>query len=279
MLRLARSRRAASPTTGAGTAADTSTNTSTDTLTGTSTGPVSHRPGPVGGLRGLRLLVRAGHPRLAVLSAAALTVAAALSGREPREVGLVLATALVGGLVLGWHNDLVDRQRDLRHHLPGKPVADGRLDPGTVWFALACGVLLLVPLAVTHGITAGSAYLVAVLVGVLGNVLLRQGFLSWVTWAASYALLPTFLSYGGWGGQALGDPPRVLVTVLAALGGIGVHVLTGLFGLVPEDADGWRSLPMRLGRRIGSSRLLAATVAYLGVVVTAIALVTLSGGL
>ena len=41
--------------------------------------------------------------------AAGIAVAAALAGRPGREVGLVLATVLVGQAVLGWHNDLVDR--------------------------------------------------------------------------------------------------------------------------------------------------------------------------
>lgn len=226
-----------------------------------------------------RALLSAAHPRIAVLTALGTAAAAAASGRAPREVILVLATVLVGGAVLGWHNDLVDRSRDRRHRTAGKPLADGRLEPGTVWFALTCGVLLLVPLGVTNGITAASAYLLAVVVGVLGNIVLRQGLLSWVTWAASFALLPAFVSYGGWGGQALGDPPTVEITVLAALLGVGVHVLTGLFGLLPEDADGWRSLPLRLGRRLGSSRLLIATGLYLALVAAGLVALGLSRGL
>ena len=58
----------------------------------------------------------------------------------------MLATVLVGQTILGWHNDLVDRNRDARHQTPGKPIAEGKLDPGTAWFALACAVLLVVPL-------------------------------------------------------------------------------------------------------------------------------------
>src|SRR3954452_18873653 len=41
------------------------------------------------------LLLRAAHPRQAVLTAAGLAIAAAISGRSGREVGLVLATMLV----------------------------------------------------------------------------------------------------------------------------------------------------------------------------------------
>src|SRR6201999_558067 len=75
------------------------------------------------------LLVRAAHPRQALVTSLGVPVAAALAGRPSRELLLVLATVLVGQVILGWFNDLVDRERDARHHRTGKPLADGRLDP------------------------------------------------------------------------------------------------------------------------------------------------------
>lgn len=207
-------------------------------------------------------LVRAAHPRQALLTAAGLGVAATLDGRPLREVGLVVATVLVGQAILGWHNDLVDRARDLRHDTPGKPVAQGRLDPGTVWFWLICGVLLVVPLSIANGVTAGSAYLIALVVGLLANVVLRRGWLSWLPWAASYALFPAFLSYGGWGGGATGSPPEISITVLAALLGVGAHFLRALPGLVADHEDGWRSLPLRVALRTGATKLLVISLTW-----------------
>lgn len=201
-------------------------------------------------------LLQAAHPRQAVLTALGVAAAAALAGRPARELGLVLVTVLVGQAVLGWHNDLTDRRRDAAHEARGKPLGRGTLDPGTVWFALACGVLLVVPLSLSNGITAGSAYLLALAVGLLANVVLRKGLLSWLPWAASYALLPAFLSYGGWGGDARGNPPEVAITVLAALLGVGVHVLRALPGLVADNEDAWRHLPLRIALKIGATRLL-----------------------
>jgi UbiA prenyltransferase family len=208
------------------------------------------------------LLLRAAHPRQALLTAGGLAIAAAITGRPGREVALVLATVLVGQAVLGWHNDLVDRQRDETRLPSGKPIADGYLDPGTTWFALICGVLLLVPLSIQNGVTAGAAYLVSVALGLVGNVALRRGWLSWVTWAASYALYPYFLSYGGWGGDATGDPPQVVMVVLAALLGVGVHVLCALPGLVADHEDGIRHLPLRIALRLGATRLLVLALAW-----------------
>ena len=92
---------------------------------------------------------------------------------------------LVGQTILGWHNDLVDRERDEDHHAPRKPIAEGRLDAGTAWFALTIAVLLVIPLSISTGVTAGTLYLLSLVLGILGNVVLRRGVLSWVTWAAS----------------------------------------------------------------------------------------------
>jgi 4-hydroxybenzoate polyprenyltransferase len=228
------------------------------------------------------LLVRAAHPRQAVATAAVLAAVAALDARPGREVALVAATVLVGQVVLGWHNDLVDRRRDRQHERSGKPVADGRLDPGTAWFAWCCGILLLVPLAINNGLLAGGCYLASVAVGLLGNLdnrLVRRGLLSWLPWAVSFALYPAFLSYGGWGGQAAGDPPQAVLIGIAALIGIGAHVLTALWGLVADDEEGWTYLPLLLGRRLGATRLLVVTLVYLALVAAAFGMAAHQWGL
>jgi hypothetical protein len=226
------------------------------------------------------LLIRAAHPRQAIVTALGVGVAAALANRPGREVLLVMGTVLVGQVCLGWFNDLVDRRRDARHQATGKPVADGRLDPGTVWFALAVGVFVVVPLSVANGVYAGAAYLISLGFAVLGTwIWIRKGFFSWVPWAASFGLLPAFLSYGGWGGQDNGPPPEVLVTVLAAALGIGVHFLRALWGLVPDNADGWTYLPLKLGLRLGASRLLWASSVYTVGALVALAFAATSVGL
>jgi hypothetical protein len=226
------------------------------------------------------LLFRAAHPRQAVLTALGLTIAAACTGRESRELGLVLATVLVGQALLGWVNDLVDRRRDLHHHRAGKPVADGRLDPGTLWFSVAVAVFVVVPLSVAHGVDAGLAYLASLAIGLLGQwPRLRRGFLSWLPWAAAFALYPAFLSYGGWGGQHEGSPPQVAMIVLAAFLGVGVHLLTALWGLVPDNEDGWTYLPLRLGLKVGASKLLWIAVLWVAASLAALAYVGSSSGL
>jgi 1,4-dihydroxy-2-naphthoate octaprenyltransferase len=217
------------------------------------------------------LLVRAAHPRQAVLTAVAISVAAAVSGRAAREVGLVLVTVLVGQALLGWDNDLVDESADRASQRADKPLAAGTLERGTLVFALACAVLLVVPLSLSSGIRAGLAYLLSLLVALAGNRWLRSGWLSWLPWAVAFALYPAYLSYGGWGGGAKGHPPTVAITAAVAVLGVGVHVLTSLRGLVDDNQAGRRHLPLRLALRVGAPRLLAVTIAFCVAVGVAVA--------
>jgi 4-hydroxybenzoate polyprenyltransferase len=218
------------------------------------------------------LLLRAAHPKQAVLTALGLAAAAGLAGRPAREAGLVFITVLVGQAILGWDNDLVDRVRDERHDLPGKPIAQGLLDPGTVWFTLTCAFLLVVPLSLSAGPRAAGAYLLALLVAFVGNRFLRGSAMSFLPWVVSFGLYPAYISYGGWNGVPSDTPPTVTVTVLAALLGLGVHVLRARPGLVPDDSDGLRSLPLRLALRTGAPRLLVIASVFTGVVGAALAI-------
>lgn len=215
------------------------------------------------------LLVRAAHPKQALLTALGLAVAAGLADRPLREVGLVFVTVLVGQTMLGWDNDLVDRTRDERHELPGKPIASGLLDPGTVWFSLTCAMLLVVPLALSAGTRAGSTYLVVLLIGLIGNRVLRGTVLSFLPWVLQFGIYPAYLAYGGWNGTGPDTPPTLVMTVLAGLLGLGVHFLRALPGLVPDNSDGLRSLPLRVALRTGAPRLLVLSCVFTGAIVVA----------
>ncbi|GAA1529500.1 UbiA family prenyltransferase [Nocardioides humi] len=212
-------------------------------------------------------LLQAAHAKQAITTALAMGLVAAVAGRPAREAGVVLVTVLVGQTILGWHNDIVDRQRDQAHGLTGKPIAAGRLEVGTAWYAIVVAFLLLIPLATTTGVRAGAFYVGSVAVAMLGNVVLRTGFWSWWSWAASYALLPAYLSWGGWGGKAVGSAPETSIVVLAALLGVGIHFMRAVWGLVADHEDGWTYLPLKLGLKLGATRLLALSTLYTVVIV------------
>jgi len=223
------------------------------------------------------LLLLAAQPRHALSMAVGLGTAAAATGRPLREVGLVAVTVLVGQGIIGWADDLTDRRRDERHR-PDKPLVRG-LDPGTVWFALTCAVLLVVPLSVAHGRRAGLAYLAIVAVSAVGDRYLHARVLSFLPWMASFALYPAFLAYGGWNGVGTTTPPTVVMTVLAAALGLGLHLLSALPGLVQDHEEGERSLPMVLALRTGTPRLLLLTGVFIALVMVAIFVVANTVGL
>jgi 4-hydroxybenzoate polyprenyltransferase len=225
------------------------------------------------------LLVRAAHPRQALLTAVGLGIGAAISGRPAREVALVAVTVLVGQALLGWDDDLRDESSDRADGRTTKPLVARTLDRGTLAFAMACAVLLVVPLALSSGIDAGLSYLLSLVVAALGSRLLRSGRWSWLPWAVSFALYPAYLSYGGWGGAADGHPPTIAMTLAVALLGPGVHVLTSVRGLVDDNRAGRRTLPLALALRIGAPRLLVLASLYSAVVVGVILVVGSTVGL
>ncbi|WP_165355040.1 UbiA family prenyltransferase [Nocardioides oleivorans] len=214
-------------------------------------------------------LLRAAHPRQALATAAALAAAATVAGRPLREVALVGGTVLVGQAVLGWADDLADRPRDARHR-PEKPLGNESLDPGTAWFAIACAVLLVVPLAVAHGRVAATAYLSLLAVSAIGDRLLHATVLSFVPWVVSFGLYPVFLAHGGWNGAGTSTPPTPLMVGLAAALGLGVHVLLALPGLVHDHEEGERSLPLLLALRTGTPRMLVIASVWTAAAVVAI---------
>ncbi|TNM36558.1 hypothetical protein FHP29_20735 [Nocardioides albidus] len=224
-------------------------------------------------------LLQAAHAKQAVTTALAMGLVAAVAGRPAREAGIVLLTVLVGQTILGWHNDIVDRQRDQAHGLTGKPIAAGRLEVGTAWYAIVVAFLLLVPLATMTGAWAAMYYAASLAVAMLGNIVLRTGVLSWWSWAASYALLPAYLSYGGWGGQAVGEAPEPAIVALAALLGVGIHFMRAVWGLVADHEDGWTYLPLKLGLKLGATRLLALSTLFTVAVVVAMIVVGARVGL
>ena len=206
-------------------------------------------------------LVLAAHPLQALVIALGTAVAALVSGRDWREVGLVLATVLVGRATYGWLNDVVDRQRDIAVERQGKVLVREWLDRSTLTFATAVAVCFLVPLSIANGTTAGLFHLGSVLAAWTYNAKLKTTPLSFVPWAVSIGLLVPFLSYGGWGGGSHGAPPEPVMVALAAFLGVCIHVLDALPDLVEDNRNGVRSLPLVVALKVGAQPLLWVTLA------------------
>lgn len=201
-------------------------------------------------------LVLAAHPLQALLIAVGTAAAALASGREWREVGLVLGVVLLGRATYGWLNDVADARRDIAVERQDKVLVREWIDRGTLIFATAVAVCFLVPLSIANGAVAGLFHLGSVVAAWLYNTRIKTTPLSFLPWAVSFGLLVPFLSYGGWGGGTHGSAPEPVMVGLAALLGICVHVLDALPDLVEDNRNGIRSLPVVIALRTGAQPLL-----------------------
>ena len=224
-------------------------------------------------------LVRCAHPGQSVLLGVGVGVAAAAAGRPAREAVVAGLAVLVAQLVLGLVNDVVDERADLRSGASGKPVAEGVVPAGNATFLAVVLLLLLVPLSLQSGTVAGGALLLTVVVGFVHNRWLHRTWLSWLGWAATFGLLPAFLSYGGWGGGRHGGPPTVAITLVAAALGVCLHFLTTLPDLVADRQSGARNLPLLIALRTGAPKLLVVSAVATAAAVAGLVLVGLRVGL
>ena len=167
----------------------------------------------------IRSLLRAVHPRQALAFAVVVGTLVALTGRPGREIALSAVTVLVAQLIMGLLNDLLDLDRDRMGGAKNKPIAEGIIPPGNASFAIAVLLLLVIPLSLQNGTQAGLYVLATLVVGFVHNRWLHTTALSWLGWAATFALLTFFVTYGGWGHDVDGSAPLTTFVVLCAAPG------------------------------------------------------------
>jgi 4-hydroxybenzoate polyprenyltransferase len=188
-------------------------------------------------------LVRACHlqPTLAVTAITATLAASA--GRSAAGTLAVAAAVLAGQLSVGWSNDFVDRDRDVRAGRVDKPIVAGEVSAMTVAIAAAAALAAVVPLSLLSGWRAAAVHVAAVAVAWLYNLWLKATVLSVVAFAAAFGALPAFVTLGLPGHPA---PPAWAVVSAATLGA-GAHFVNALPDLEDDRRLGVNGLPHRLG--------------------------------
>lgn len=202
-------------------------------------------------------LIRACHPEPTAAVTALSVALAAASGRGGAGVVAVGAAVLAGQLSVGWHNDWLDAERDRANRRSAKPLVGGGLRRTTIGRAAGGALVACVPLSFLSGWEAGSAHVAAVALAWAYNARLKNTVWSWAPYAASFALLVTFISLGNAGHPG----PRWWAVTAAALLGVGAHLANVVPDLEDDAATGVRGLPHRLGRRrsvAGAAALLVA---------------------
>jgi 4-hydroxybenzoate polyprenyltransferase len=211
----------------------------------------------------LTALVRACHPEPTAAVTGIATALAVTSGRGAGSAW-VAAAFLSGQLSVGWSNDWIDRERDVRSARADKPVVRGAVSARTLRTAALVAVALCVPLSLAMGAGAGVAHLLAVAAAWAYNARLKATALSFLPYAVAFGLVPSIVVLGG----SAGSFAPWWATVAGALLGVGAHLANALPDLEQDLATGVVGLPHRLGA--GRSAALAAVLLLAATVVLAV---------
>jgi heme o synthase len=211
------------------------------------------------GWRTAGALIRACHPEPAAAVTAGACVLAIAVGRDALGVIEVGAAVAATQLAVGWSNDWLDADRDVRVGRTDKPVASGEVSRRSVGLAAIAAAVAAVPLAMLSGWRAGAVLVVAMIAGLLYNWPLKFTVWSVVPYVVAFGALAAFVPMSRPGSPL---PPWWLVAAGALLGA-GAHFVNVLPDLDDDARTGVNGLPHRLGDHasvvISAALLLAAT--------------------
>ena len=174
---------------------------------------------------------------------------------------VIAICVFMGQLIVGWSNDLLDYQDDLRHQRTEKPlvaevISKGLLEKSLfVWVPLTFIVNLLGPL----GVSGGLLHMLAVLVGVSYNLYFKFNSLSPLPYGVAFGLLPLVIAVNSSVGVVW------WLSIVGALFAVAAHFLNVIKDMKQDQMSGILGLPQRLGS--DKSRLVARVLLVLGFVV------------
>lgn len=196
--------------------------------------------------------LRATHPLPAAAVTALVGLVTAARGADPDTLGWVIASTAAGQASVGWSNDYLDREHDAGGGRGEKPLVSGEARPRTVLVLAMVALPLSLALSVPLGLRESGTMLLAVASAWAYNLGLKATALSWLPYAVSFGLAPSYI-WLATGGIA---PPWLVAG--GALLGVAAHLLNVIPDLERDRATGVRGLPHRLGLR--GSLLLACLI-------------------
>lgn len=200
-------------------------------------------PAPV--LRTPWLLALSCHPAPTVAVTIFASILAVVAGNSIGTCALLAGAVLAGQLSIGWSNDRLDAERDLRAARADKPVATGALPRPIIDAAIVTAVLTAIGLSACLGAIAGPLNLATIACGWIYNLRLKWTWLSWVPYALAFGALPAVAT------TALPQAriPGVWVLCAGASLGVAANLTNALPDLVGDERTGVRGLPHRIGAR------------------------------
>lgn len=185
-----------------------------------------------------------------VLALTALIGIATTNGRPPAgEFALALAAMLFSQFAIGWSNDFLDREVDAAHQ-PWKPVPAGLVNARLMPAAIVLALLLATLAGTALGLVPVLLLTVGTLCGLLYNLGLKGTPFSGAAFVLAFAVLPVFV----WTALDVFSPDLLLLYPIGLTLPVAVHVANVLPDIQTDNAQGRRTIAVRLGR----SRSIAA---------------------
>jgi len=179
---------------------------------------------------------------------------------------MVIAFAFFcGQLVVGWSNDLIDYQDDLRHNRLKKPLIGGLITPKYLqrWLKVMVPIAILVNLFGPLGLIGGGLSLFAVGWAVAYNFYFKFNIFSPLPYAVAFAALPSCMAI------SKDQLPPLWMWLGGALFGVAAHFLNVIKDMKQDNQSGIKGLPQRLGTK-------ASVVIAIVLIASAITLLVLS---
>jgi len=176
---------------------------------------------------------------------------------------LVIAFGVfLGQLVVGWSNDLIDYQDDLKHQRLKKPLVAGSITPSGLLICLrvVLPLALLINLFGPLGFIGGGLSIFAIGCAVLYNFYFKFTAFSWLPYAVAFAALPSCMAL------SKGYLPPLWMWLGGALFGVAAHFLNVIKDMKEDHLSGIRGLPQRCGSKVSivvAVALIVAAVALL----------------
>ena len=179
---------------------------------------------------------------------------------------MVIAFAFFcGQLVVGWSNDLIDYQDDLRHNRLNKPLVAGLITTKYLqrWLKVMVPIAILVNLFGPLGFIGGGLSLFAVGWAVAYNFYFKFNVFSPLPYAVAFAALPSCMAL------SKDQMPPLWMWVGGALFGVAAHFLNVIKDMKQDNQSGIKGLPQRVGTK-------ASVVIAVVLIASAITLLALS---
>ena len=151
----------------------------------------------------------------------------------------------LGQLVVGWSNDLIDYQDDLKHQRMNKPLVSQSINQKTLLRSLriVLPLALLVNLFGPLGFIGGGLSIFAIGCAVAYNFYFKFTAFSWLPYGIAFAALPSCMAL------SKGYLPPMWMWLGGAFFGVAAHFINVIKDINQDHASGIKGLPQRFGTK------------------------------